>query len=133
MSAGKCYFVRREGASSAAYACDICGNAFVVGDGEAIECPTCAAVENAPDLCGCPHCGGYVKLEMAWEEKGLVKPVFRAICQTCGCQTRAFNYADDAAASLNDRVEGCRWPSRSSTRTTTSGPTAPIAPSAVAG
>ncbi len=106
MTAGKCYYLGRIDDRTGEYECDECGASFHIADGDTIECPVCAAVENAPDLCGCPHCGGSVKIVMAWGGQDRDTPTYRAICQTCGCQTRECYYADDAAASWNDRVEG---------------------------
>lgn len=111
MTAGRCAALNRTGGSSE-YSCEKCGTTFDVPDGFVIECPTCAAMEDAPELKHCPHCGGSATLEVAWEggttKKGSrfeAAKVFRAICQTCGCQTRGCGYADDAATSWNDRVK----------------------------
>lgn len=108
MTAGKCSMVGHFDDHSTEYRCKECGALFNVADGKVIECPICATMEDAPDLRGCPHCGGSAKLVMAWgdDTPKWKTPTYRAICQTCGCQTRECYYADDAAASWNDRVEG---------------------------
>lgn len=113
MTAGRCaVFDKRDGEEGIVCQCSTCGTVFDVPTGGLIECPTCAAIADAPKLKACPHCGGSTYLDVAWEG-GMVKKgrhfesrrVFRAICQTCGCQTRGCNYADDAATSWNDRVK----------------------------
>lgn len=107
MTAGRCCVLQRDADGNPSYVCDTCSTVFTIPDGGVIECPTCNEILNAPELSGCPHCGGSATIEMEWEKRhheGAMK--FRVICQICGCQTRACNYADDAAASWNDRVEG---------------------------
>ncbi len=114
MTAGRCAVLQRDADGDPTYSCEKCATTFDIPDGFVIECPTCAAMEDAPPLKECPHCGGSASLEVAWEggttkrQSGRFEPakVFRAICQTCGCQTRGCAYADDAACAWNDRVEG---------------------------
>lgn len=108
MTAGRCYVLQlTEDLNELRLACDTCATEFTLPVGEVIECPVCSAILNAPEPKTCPHCGGTAVLEVEWMgEKGARRQVFRAICQRCGCRTRACNYADDAAISWNDRVEG---------------------------
>lgn len=105
MSAGKCFILQRDGGAMPTYSCDTCGTVFNIADGNLIECPTCAAIADAPELKACPHCGSPANLIPEWDQEHGKTRRFRAICRVCGCQTRACNYADDAAGSWNDRVE----------------------------